>query len=325
MNKSIGFRVRLRVRIGKPLTTDEISRSVELSGREVTVRSQKKDQPLSQATWIVLSANGFGTEEEAKNFGDRLRLLVEIAALSSRLGTDVGSDRPTSWLNEEFARSMGLLQADERLAPNIHGLLILPDDDKIRFPAGEMKARVTADPGHLLGALAELGETLPKDITAVIQGVRVLNLALMNSQPLAQVVLAFSAVEALGQDETWTKAQKALLEGFAEQAEKNASENDQGSLEVAEALRRSLHRIGLRQGVMRVLTRMRLDELKKEWDRLYSLRSGLFHGTLAVDDKVSQLAVDAVTLCGRVILKVLEQEGVKVPKVASLHFGAFDI
>ncbi|MDX8526846.1 hypothetical protein RFM68_20305 [Mesorhizobium sp. MSK_1335] len=326
MNKPIGFRVRLRVRIGKPLTTDELSRSVALSGQEVTIRSQQKDQPLSQATWIVLSASGFATEEEAKNFGARLRLLVEIAALSSRLGTDVGADFPTSWVNEEFARSIGLLQPDERLAPDIHGLLIIPDDDKTRIPTMEMKAQVTADPAHLLGALRELAETLPTTITAVTQGVRVLNLALMSSQPLAQIVLAFSAVEALGQDETWTKAQTALIEKLAEQTEKDASENDLESLEVADALRRSLHRIGLRQGVVRVLTRTKLDELKKEWDYLYGIRSGLFHGTLAIDDhRISKLAVDAVTLCGRVILKVLEQEGVKVPKVASLHFGKFDI
>jgi uncharacterized protein YodC (DUF2158 family) len=41
------------------------------------------------------------------------------------------------------------------------------------------------------------------------------------------------------------------------------------TLEIASALKRSLHRIGLRQGVLRVLERIGQSALKSEWDRLY--------------------------------------------------------
>jgi hypothetical protein len=58
--------------------------------------------------------------------------------------------------------------------PNIHGLTILPDDDNIRFPLGEGKGTVTADPTQFLGAISELAAAMPLDISAAAQGVRLL-------------------------------------------------------------------------------------------------------------------------------------------------------
>jgi hypothetical protein len=125
---------------------------------------------------------------------------------------------------------------------------------------------------------------------------------------------------ALGQDETWTKAQSELIEKLAAEVEEK-SFDDPERLEVADALRRSLHRVGLRQGVLRVLSRLDLDHLRKEWDRLYGLRSGVFHGTSELTEpELSQLAMDVVSLCGRIILAIVERDGVKLPSIANVHF-----
>jgi hypothetical protein len=322
MNGPAGFRLRLRVRIGKALTSNELSLSAKLAGREVAVKSQIKDQLLSEATWIVLGARGFVTESDARRFGEQLRVMVEIAALCSRLGTDVGQDKPSGWVNEEFARSKGLSAPHERSMPNIHGLMILPDDDNSRFPLIEVQAVVTADPAQLLGAMTELAEQLPLRSSAADIGIRMLNFALMSSQPLAQIVLAFSAIEALGQEEIWTKAQSELIEKLAAEVEEEKGSVDRFERsEVADALRRSLHRIGLRQGVLRVLSRLGLNNLRKDWDRLYGLRSGVFHGTVTLtEQEVSQLAMDSVSLCGRIILTIVERDGIKLPFIASVHF-----
>ena len=53
----------------------------------------------------------------------------------------------------------------------------------------------------------------------VANAVRLLNLALMTSEPLAQMVLTFSAVEELGQNEKWSEAQETLIKQLAEAAE----------------------------------------------------------------------------------------------------------
>ena len=320
MTDPSGFRCRLRVRLGKPLTSKELSLPIRLAGRDATVKAQGKDQPLSETPWIVISARGFQTEVDARIFGEQLRSVVEVAALCNRLGTDVGKDQPTTWVSEEFARAEGMLRPDERMMPNVHGLMILPDDDNSRFPLMNASGSVTADPAQFLDALTELGRQTPLRSSAAAMGVRILNLALITSQPIAQIVLAFSAVEALGQEETWTDAQCALIKQLADEVEEGFS-SDLERLEVANALRRSLHRIGLRQGVMRVLSRLDLDHLRKEWDRLYGLRSGVFHGTSTpTEPEINELAVDVVTLCGRIVLALVELDGITLPPIAKVHF-----
>jgi hypothetical protein len=279
-----GVRIRLRVRVAKGLTTEAASLQFVMANKDVTITSQNKEEPLSKAKWIVLNARGFSTEEMARHFGTTLRSVLQLAALSSRLGVDAGEDKPTSWVSEDFARSTGLIKEHERISPNVHGLVILPDDDNTRFPVINADATVTADPEQFLSALRESGENGDIGFGLAGNAVRLLNLALMTSEPLAQMVLAFSAVEEFGQNEKWSEAQA--------------------------------------QGVMRLLSRIGLEDLRKEWDRLYGIRSGIFHGTARLSDsEISQAAVDTVTLCGRIVLAGIAKDGIRVPSIAARQFN----
>jgi hypothetical protein len=156
--------------------------------------------------------------------------------------------------------------------------------------------------------------------------VRLLNLALMTSEPLAQMVLTFSAVEELGQNEKWSEAQEALIKQLAGAAEASMEGTAAERTEVARAIRNGLFPLSLRQGVMRLLSRLGLHDLRKEWDRLYSIRSGIFHGTARLSDsEISQGAVDTVTLCGQIVLTIVAKDGTRVPSIASRHFNpAYD-
>jgi hypothetical protein len=295
-----------------------------MAGKEVTLLSQNKGESLNKATWIFLRATGFSSEEEARQFGNRLRSVVQLSALSLLLGVDVGDDKPTATVDEQAARSMGLIKEHERSAPNVHGLMILPDDEKTRFPVVNIEVKRTVDVGPLLSALKESGEENGNiEFGRATDGVRVLNLALMTSEPLAQMVLAFSAVEELGQNEKWSDAQRALIEQLAKAVEASTEANEAERAEVAEAIRTSLFRIGLRQGVKRVLSSVGLDDLLKEWDRLYRIRSGLFHGTARPSDiEIKNAARETVILCGRIILAMVAKQGVRVPSIAETHFAA---
>jgi hypothetical protein len=317
-----GYRVRLRVRLAMPLNSTDISRVVNLVGREVTIVSEENDQKLADSKWVVLKARGFASEEEASEFGAQLRLIIELAGACCRLGVDAGGpNSPAFSMNEAFARSLGLIKPHETLYPNVHGLTILPDDDAIRFPSVKATGTSHFDPVLFEGALTELAAGQQVQLSTGAQGVRLLNLALINPQPLAQVVLAISAVEALGQDEKWTDTQAALLAQLAAQVEADASGQDDERMEIADALRRGLHRFGLRQGVMRVLATLGLQHLRKEWDRVYRIRSGLFHGTAQLaEHEVGELATSAITLCGRIILTVAERDGVTLPSVSDVNF-----
>jgi hypothetical protein len=265
---------------------------VNLVGREVTIVSQENGQQLADAKWVLLKARGFAGEKEANDFGAQLGTIIELAGVCCRLGVDVGGqDRPMLSMNEAFARSLGLLESNERLYPNVHGLAVLPDDDSVRFPVVKAEGRSHFDPVWFEGALTELAAGQQQvQLSAAAQGVRVLNLALINPQPLAQVVLAISAVEALGQDETWTEVQTALLADLAAQVEAGPSGQDVERKEVVAALRRGMHRVGLRQGVMRVLDGLGLRHMGKEWDRVYALRSDLFHGRAQLSARNRQVS-----------------------------------
>jgi hypothetical protein len=204
----------------------------------VIITSQNKDEPLNKAKWIILTAGGFATEIAAQHFGDRLRSILLLAAFSSRLGVDVGEDRPTCWVREEFARSIGFLKDHERLAPNIHGLIIIPDDDKTRFPIVNAQGIVTSDPHQLLSALRELGEAENIDMGTADVAIRILNQALMTSEPLAQMVLAFSTVEELSQNKkSWYQNQLVLREELALAAERSSIGTDTERNELAQAIR----------------------------------------------------------------------------------------
>ena len=76
----------------------------------------------------------------------------------------------------------------------------------------------------------------------------------------------------------------------------------------------SISTAALRQGVMRVLSSLGLNDLRNEWDRLYPLRSGVFHGTADLNEHdIDQLATDIVTFSGRIILALLKRDGIKLP------------
>jgi hypothetical protein len=188
----------------------------------------------------------FFAEEAARDFGTRLRSILQLAALSSRLGIDAGEDKPSTIVNEDFARSIGLIKEHERLAPNVHGLAILPDDDHIRFPIFAAHGTATADPEKFASALRESGENCHVRFGAATDGVRLLNLALMTSEPLAQMALALSTVEELGQNQNWSGAQAELIERLALIAEASMELTEQERAEIAQSIRKGLFPLSLR-------------------------------------------------------------------------------
>ncbi len=136
------------------------------------------------------------------------------------------------------------------------------------------------------------------------------------------MVLTFSAVEELGQNEKWSEAQETLIKQLAEAAESSKEGTGAERAEVARAIRNGLFPLSLRQGVMRLLSRLGLRDLGKEWDRLYGIRSGIFHGTARLSDsEITQAAMGTVTLCGAVVLAIVAKEGTRVPSIAARHFS----
>jgi hypothetical protein len=142
-----------------------------------------------------------------------------------------------------------------------------------------------------------------------------MNYALTRSDPVAMIVFAISAVEMLGQDEIWSDAQRQLLANLADAAGKSSVGSVQERNEVAEAIRRSFHRLSLRQGVIRLLASLDLNHLKRTWDEVYGERSTLVHG-LAPKPGIDygDLASRTMSLCGHILLTAVAREVVGADK-----------
>ena len=202
---------------------------------------------------------------------------------------DTGSDEVLAWLNEEYAQSEGWLKPHQRYGSDVHGLLIIPDDDNTLFPYSQAQVTVTSDPERFLEAMHELADQPSITEPAIALPVRLLNLARVNSQPLARIVLAVSAVEMIVQGQDWTDEQRKSSK---------------------------------RQKIKRVLDDNSLDHLWGEWNDLYERRSRLFHGDREfTNQEIQKLASDATKLCSKIILAIIQQNGAKLPSVASTNFG----
>ena len=302
-NKTSGFRLYLQVRIGKALRTDEAFLTTDLEGREVRIRASLGPS-ISKAEWLVFEARGFPTESEAHTFGERLRANVELAALCSSPGVDTGLDEVLGWVHEEYGRPAGRLKPHQRRGPDVHGLLILPDDDNTVFSRSRAKGTTVSSLERFLAALRDLADQPSITEPALALSVRLLNLARINAEPRARIVLAVSAVESVAGDENWSAEQRDLIDKLA------AGIADP---EVKDAVER-MHRISIRQGIRRVLRCNRLDHLWKEWDDLYKRRSRLFHGGGEfTNQEIGELASTATQLCDEIIFGIIKQQGIKLP------------
>ena len=281
------FDLGLQVKIGRYLTTDETVLTTSFAGKSVTIKSRDEGE-LSKTEWVIFEAREFATEAEALDFGERLRTNVQLAGLCSRLGTDTKQELTLREYDPSALVSVtaGHPYVRANLAPVFR-------------------------PEHFLSAMKTFSQQQPLEDQTLLLSVRLLNLAFINPEWLARVVLALAAVEAMAQDEKWSDEQRACLRTIAAEI---------SDPEVKEAVER-LHKIGVRQGIKRVLQAHKLEHLQKEWDRRYNLRSALFHGGKQLSEEERVELQDTVQLCARIVLGVLKHRGFTLPHVATMHFG----
>jgi len=313
------FRVRFLFRVGKKLNISRNEYRFNVGKHEVALSTQTSDVAISQSEWLVMNAKGFGSESEARSFANRLKTAAEISSVSARLGIDSGIDLPTAGVGQ-IAKGRILEQVGLLLRDNVHGVDVFEDDPNVRIFQMNLTASLLTPPDPFLSDLNILldeSENLSPKAKDVIL---LLNYALIRPDPVAQIVFVTSAVEMLGQQEEWSADQKLLLEKVANDAECAIIGTAEERHEVSAAIKRGTHRIGLRQGVVRLLDALGLGHLKNEWDVLYGQRSTLVHG-LAPKPGVdyTELALKTVSLCGQILLTVIAKE---VPKARS-HIDKF--
>ena len=320
MNNDVGYRLLLKVRTGKPFFSDNAVPSVSVADRSVSIHPDGNEQPYSNANWILFVSSGFPTENAAHEFGEKLQTIVEIAALCSHLGADTGLGETRSFYNEDVHREMGVLNAHQRFAPDIHGIsVVLDDDNNVFLRAGIARGTTKTDPVRFTDAVETLANQEISTTPDLKLSIQLLNLALINSDSLAKIVLAISAVESVKSNSPWSDKQSKLIKSVAKCIRDDADE-DEDIIEVAESIEH-MYRISLRQGVKHLLSENGLDDqLWRDWEDMYFRRSKLIHhgkGPFS-QQELNKLAQDSIRICGTIILEIIQQQGIEL-RNASMH------
>lgn len=335
MEKRTGYRLWLKLRVGKALATRETALTASVAGREVTIESGQS-KPLAEASWLLIGCRGFETEDDARDFGEELRRAVHLAGLCTRVGVDAGDpgkDRTVSQVNEDFLRRRGVLDPDTRIVPDIHGILVLPDDGKtLLFGRGRAELTVRSNADGLVRALEEAfpeSDVSGGDCPSIRRAVRVLSLAEISADPIAKVVLAISTIEGLATDPSWTDEQEQMIKSAADWVGR-AHDDGEETRQIVEAIRGIPNR-SIGQKVRKLLAANDLSDLWRDWRDLYSKRSRLYHGRSSGDgegradhlaeSELRALGQEATKLCGRIVLSMAIREGIPVPSQANVHFG----
>jgi hypothetical protein len=307
VTETLTWRARLRFRLQKKIRIDGKEHRLQIAEREVVLTPPTPDVKIMDSEWLIMNARGFASEDEARQFGHRLKVAVEVSAVAARVGVDTGRNLATSGLGKMVKDA--LAQEGAHVRDNIHGLDVFADHTNTQIFTMNATGIVHAAPEPFLSDLDEIVRAAVTASQRVADIILLLNYALLRPEPVAQIIFAVSAVESLGQGESWSKDQKQLLRDIAAAAEQSATGTDGERQEVADAIRKSLHRLTLRQGVFRLLDRLGLQHLKKPWDDLYAGRSTLVHGLAPQPGAdYGDLAHRTVSLCGQILLKTAAAE-----------------
>ncbi len=302
------YRARYRFRVSKKLNVKESEHPFKIGDQEVKLSSGRPEIPISDSNWLVMNTHGFATAEAAAGFARDLRVASELSSAASRMGVDAGIDLPTSSMGQvvkdHLRENHGVLMRD-----NVHGVDIFEDDPNTRIFSMEAAGTVLMAPSPFLDDLSDFMGHAQRLTQRAQDILLLLNYALMRPEPVAQIVFAISAVEMLGQTEEWTADQRKLINELGLSADRSMIGTNEEREEVASAIRKGLHKLSLRQGVLRLLGSLGLSHLRFKWDSLYGERSTLVHGLAPKPGAdYSQLAFRAVSLCGQILLTAVAKE-----------------
>ena len=285
---------------------------------------------------MVMGCRGFEAENHAREFGEELRRAAHLAGLCARVGVDAGDpgkDPTVSWFNPEILRGIEGLDPNTRIGPDVHGIVVLPDDGKTLFVRlGRARGQVQMNAANFVRALEEAlpeNDTARSDFPSIRRAIRVLNLAEMNEDPIAKVVLAISVIEGLATEPPWTEGQRKLIESAAGRLQPTIGNREETEQVINAILQ--VRRESIRQRIKKTLAANELSDMWLAWDTLYSKRSRLFHGRTRAgseyqgdylkESELQGLGQEAIILCTKIVLSMAKREGISVPDGAKVHFG----
>ena len=293
---------RLRVRVSRALSTEETEISFDFDQRKCRLTGGSRDEPLSEALWWTFLSDGFETKNAAESFGRKLARALRVAALDRHLGVDFGLDRATIGFSERIVKAVA--NEGGKLLPNVHGLFVYEKEGNETFISISATGVVRGDPSLMVASLQDARAANLDWDNRLAAAIELVLLSKMAKEPLSEAALSISALEHLAADMPWSDRQLALLKSLEQVALTSDLEEDERA-EVAKAVAQSFKSI--RQSIRTMLRRLRFDANDlKTFDRLYGLRSGVFHGSNLNREQYQLLANEAREFCTKVVLAAIK-------------------
>ena len=136
------FRIRFKLPTGETINISAASVDVETStgGSPYVLRSLSESAPINGADQLILSSQGFESEEDAWNAGRDAKAALLLAAATVGTGIDTGKDRASG----SFGKVVVDMMLDEHgvaLRSDVHGLTVF--DDRVKTVFGSFGGRVS--------------------------------------------------------------------------------------------------------------------------------------------------------------------------------------
>ncbi|MBS0175491.1 hypothetical protein [Plasticicumulans sp.] len=217
------FRVRLTFGSKAPRTFVFEEPSAEFSllpERVVTLHARNADK-LVDATSFHFESGEFETQADAKEFGERLRLRLQLANAMLDLGLHVPDSESSrqSWAEE--VKEKLLREHDAVLMDSVNGVTVFADDGR-HFEAvmSGIMHNQPSDPSYIFSALTNLWPVDVQLDEPSVDALRMLGLATVEQSPKTAFLTAYLALEPLVPRSRRSKSALELLERFEAQVDK---------------------------------------------------------------------------------------------------------
>lgn len=298
--------LRFRFRVAKPFASDEKEIALMIGDRKATLES-RGEKPLREAEWVVLTMHGFQEATEARQFGDKLRTSVLVAALECSVGIDAGKNVKTLKFGEEVKKR--LQSGGSVLLDDLHGVEIYQRTGREFTMVFEAEVSVSQPHVNFFDSVNSEMQSPAILSPRVAAALEMVAISKMARESLSEAALCIAAVEMLASDAPWSGPQLRLINEMADLAKHSRSTSVEEAHEVGTSIKNSFRSI--RQSLKRlIIERLKLpDGDWKEFDDVYSLRSAVFHGAEPFDrEKHVALATRARHICTRIVLAAIRIE-----------------
>lgn len=311
--KSPTYRMRLRIRLGHRLNSNDTKIKATFRGRRITIQSREPEKPLKESEWVVILATRFRTAEAAAKYGRTLQSSLSIGAAMGNVPIDIGADNSAtgSWSThvKEAVSNLGGFLIDD-----VHGLSVHPETITafMMFFGGQISASMSPD------RMIELANTVVAKAKKIDDRTRsaalLMNAAMLAPHPAANIVLGIACVELLAAGEKWTERQRTWISSLEEHLAASKGLSAEEKRELLAAVK-NLNNFGIAEKNRRLIKHLGLDSNMARWNKLYSGRSKLVHGLGHIPyNELVNLSSEARGLCKAIFdAYVARQLGIIMP------------